>query len=380
MRITAVKRFLVSDAGRIGVYVKIETASGFHGVGEATIAAAPRAVMGLLDDLEGWLIGRDASRIEFLWQQCYRRLFYRGGPIFGAALGGIDQALWDLQGRALGVPVHRLLGGLARDRLRYYVHLGGRTADEVAQSAIDAARRGVTAVRFSPVQATDAEGRHDHRAAVERAVAHTRAVREAVGPDVDLLLECHGRFDPPWAIELARRVEPYRPFFVEDPIRHEHRDGLAAVRAQTAAPLAMGERAHDKWELRELIEREYVNYVRPDVCHCGGITELRKIAALAEAHYIDLVPHNVAGPIGTAAGLHVAFACPNVALIEAPWASRPPAGGVAGPYPVVEGGYILPPDRPGLGVDLDEAACAAARFEPRLLPEILAPDGAVRDW
>ena len=288
--------------------------------------------------------------------------------------------LWDLAGKALGVPVHRLLGGRARDRLRFYVHIGGGTAEGAAASARRAVDRGATAVRFSAVQATDNTGIHDHRAAVDRTVEHTRAIREEVGPDVDLLVECHGRFDPPWAIELCRRVEAYRPFFVEDPIRHEYRDALAQVRAHVATPLATGERAHDKWDMRELIERDYVDYLRPDVCNCGGITELRKIAAYAEAHHINLVPHNVAGPIGTAAGVHLAFAAQNVALIEAPWAFRDGEETLAGPYPRVEGGYILPPEGPGLGVDLDEAACAAAPFTPWLLPDILAPDGAVRDW
>ena len=380
MRIREVKRFLVNDAGRVGVYVKIVTESGHYGIGEATIGAAPRAVMGLLDDLEVWLIGRDATRIEWLWQACYRRLFFRGGPVTGSALSGIDQALWDLQGRALGVPVHRLLGGLARDRLRFYVHIGGRTAEEAAASAARAVARGVTAVRYSPVQSADDTGIHDHRAAVNLAVAQTAAIREAVGPDVDLLLECHGRFDPAWAIELARRVEEYRPFFIEDPIRHENRDSLGGLRAQTPVPLAMGERAHDKWDIREMIEREHVNYIRPDVCNCGGITELKKIAAMAETHYVDLVPHNVAGPIGTAAGVHLAFACQNVAMIEAPWALREGVPTTAGPWPRVEGGYILPPEGAGLGVELDEAACAAAPFAPWVLPDIVAPDGSVRDW
>jgi galactonate dehydratase len=380
MRITAVKRFLVTDAGRAGIYVKIETDTGLYGVGEATLGSSPRAVLGLLDDLEHWLIGADPERIEFLWQRCYRRLFFRGGSVTGSALSGIDQALWDLAGKALGVPVHRLLGGRARDRLRYYVHVGGASAEAAAASARRAVERGATAVRFSAVQATDRTGIHDHRATVDRTVEHTRAIRAALGPDVDLLVECHGRFDPPWAIELCKRVEPYRPFFVEDPIRHEYRDALAQVRAHVATPLAMGERAHDKWDMRELIERDYVDYLRPDVCNCGGITELRKIAAYAEVHHINIVPHNVAGPIGTAAGVHLAFAAQNVAMIEAPWALRDGEETLAGPYPRVEGGYILPPEASGLGVDIDEAACAAAPFTPWLLPEILAPDGSVRDW
>ncbi|HEY8599859.1 MAG TPA: galactonate dehydratase [Thermomicrobiales bacterium] len=380
MRITAMKRFLISDAGRPTVLVKIETEGGLYGVGEATLGAAPRAVVGLLDDLAHWVVGQDARRIEFLWQQCYRRLFFRGGPVTGSALSGIDQALWDLAGKALGVPVYQLLGGLARDRLRYYVHIGGQTAEAAAASAQRAVARGATAVRFSAVQATDATGIHDHRAAVDRTVEHTRAIREAVGPDIDLLVECHGRFDPPWASEICERVAQYRPFFVEDPIRHEYRDGLVQLRGQTRVPLAMGERAHDKWDMRELVERDLVDYLRPDVCNCGGITELRKIAAQAEVHHINLVPHNVAGPIGTAAGIHLAFAVQNVAMIEAPWAGHDGAPGLAGPNPRAEGGYILPPEGPGLGVDFDEDAAAAATFAPWILPDIRALDGSVREW
>lgn len=379
-RITGLRRFLFTDGGRPAVYVKIEAEGGLWGVGEATINAAPRAVAGLLDDLGALLLGHDATRIEFLWQHAFRRLFYRGGPVFGAALSGVDQALWDLNARTLGVPVYRLLGGLARDRVRLYVHIGGKTPEAAVRSAAEAVAAGFTAVRFSPVQSHDSEGIHDHAQAVRTAVRQMAAIREAVGDQVAVLLECHGRFDPEWAIALARQVEPYHPFLIEDPIRPENTASMARVRERTGLPLALGERAHSKWEFREMIEDELVNYIRPDVCHCGGITEMKKIAALAEAHQINLIPHNVAGPLGTAAGLHAALAIPNVAMLEAPWAWRPGETGVTGPLPTVETGYALPPEGVGLGVTFDEEAAARGTFTPRPLPEVRALDGSVRDW
>ena len=175
----------------------------------------------------------------------------------------------------------------------------------------------------------------------EQQIEYLAAIREAVGDDVDLILECHGRYDPEWAIELARRAEPYRPFLIEDPIRHENPQALAQVRAHTRLPLATGERYHNKWDFRETIVNGYVNYLRPDVCHCGGISEMKKIAAFGEVFYMNLIPHNNAGPLGTAATLHAALAIPNVALIEAPWVNSD--GKTGRGLAVSEGGSRLRP-------------------------------------
>jgi len=225
------------------------------------------------------------------------------------------------------------------------------------------------------------EDLHSHKLAVQQQIEYLAAIRKAVGDKIDLILECHGRYDPVWALELARRAEPYRPFLIEDPIRHENPQAMAQVRAGTRLPLATGERFHSKWDFREMIVNSYVDYLRPDVCHCGGLTEMRKIAAFAEVFYLNLIPHNNAGPLGTAATLHAALAIPNVDLIEAPWVNSDAKTDVVGPYPRVVDGYALPLEGPGLGVTCDEKLARSKPFrKPGLQPRLNDPDGSVRDF
>jgi len=380
MKITNVELYLTSDVNSSAVFVQIETDAGITGYGEATNHFLPQSSLGMLKDLTPYLIGEDPERIEYLWQGCFRRRFYRGGPATGAAISGIDMALWDIKGKAHDMPVYQLLGGLARTKVRLYGHVSGRTAAEIAEQARDRAAKGITAIRFRAFHSYDDIDLHDHRMAVEQQVEVLAAIREAVGERIDIILECHGRYDPAWAIELAKRVEPYHPFVIEDPIRHENPQALAQVRAHTTLPLATGERYHNKWEFRELIVNQYVNYLRPDVCHCGGITEMRKIAALGETYYQSLILHNNAGPLGTAASLHAALAIPNVALLEAPWVNGSAETDVVGPYPEVVDGYALPLEGPGLGITFDEALAASKPFRPSLQPRLNALDGSVRDF
>jgi galactonate dehydratase len=380
MKITKVELYLTSDVNSSAVFVQIETDAGITGYGEATNHFLPHSSLGMLKDLTPYLIGEDPERIEHLWQACFRRRFYRGGPATGAAISGIDMALWDIKGKAHDMPVYQLLGGLARRKVRLYGHVAGRTAAEIAEQARDRVAKGITAIRFRAFHNYDDVDLHDHRMAVEQQVGYLVAIREAVGDGIDIILECHGRYDPAWAIELAKRVEPYHPFVIEDPIRHENPQALAQVRAHTTLPLATGERYHNKWEFRELIVNQYVNYLRPDVCHCGGITEMRKIAALGETYYQDLILHNNAGPLGTAASLHAALAIPNVTLLEAPWVNGSAETDVVGPYPEVIDGYALPLEGPGLGITFDEALAASKPFRPSLQPRLNALDGSVRDF
>jgi len=276
---------------------------------------------------------------------------------------------------------YQLLGGLAREKVRLYGHVSGHSADEIADLARQRADRGLTAIRFRGLQAYDAEDFHDHQTAVDQQVEFTAAIREAIGDKINILIECHGRYDPEWVIQLAKRVKPYKPFFIEDPIRHENPSAMAEVRAKIDLPLAAGERYHSKWEFRELIQNRYVNYVRPDVCHCGGITELMKIAANAETHYVNVVPHNNAGPLGSAASLHVSLAIANIELMEAPFANRDAThSNICGPFPTVKNGFALPLEGPGLGIEFDEEAAANTPYEPKKMPELNALDGAIRDW
>jgi len=380
MKITNVELYLTSDVNSSAVFIQIETDADITGYGEATNHFLPHSSLGLLKDLTPYLIGEDPERIEYLWQACFRRRFYRGGPATGAAISGIDMALWDIKGKAHDMPVYQLLGGLAREKVRLYGHVTGRTAAEIAEQARDRVAKGITAIRFRAFHSYDDVDLHDHRMAVEQQVEYLAAIREAVGDRIDIILECHGRYDPAWAIELAKRVEPYHPFVIEDPIRHENVQALAQVRAHTTLPLATGERYHNKWEFRELIVNQYVNYLRPDVCHCGGITEMRKIAALGETYYQNLILHNNAGPLGTAASLHAALAIPNVTLLEAPWVNGSAETDVVGPYPEVIDGYALPLEDPGLGITFDEALAASKPFRPSLQPRLDALDGSVRDF
>ena len=381
MKITKVEPILTTDAGSTAIFVKIETDAGIVGYGDATDYFLPYSSHGMLKDLIPDLIGEDPERIEYLWQVCFRRPFHRGGPSGGAAISAIDMALWDIKGKAYGVPVYQLLGGLARTKVRVYGHVGGLTAEEAAKQARQRVAKGITAIRFRAFHSYDAIGLHDHKLAVQQQIEYLAAIREAVGDDIDLILECHGRYDPEWAIKLAKLAEPYKPFMIEDPIRHENPQALAQVRAHTSLPLAIGERYHSKWDFRETIVNSYVNYLRPDVCHCGGISEMKKIAAFAEVFYMNLILHNNAGPLGTAATLHAALSIPNVTLIEAPWVNGEGETDIVSPYPKVENGYALPLEGPGLGITFNEER---ARSNPAKAPgphhRINAYDGSVREF
>ena len=377
MKIKSVETILTGG----NVFVRIETDAGLVGYGDATNNFLPYGAEGTLKDLIPYLIGEDPERIEYLWQSCFRRCFMRGGPATGTAISGIDQALWDIKGKAYGVPVYQLLGGLARTRVRVYGHVAGNTAEEAARQAKERVARGITAIRFRAFHSYDALNLHDHKLAVAQQIEYLAAIRGAVGQDIDLILECHGRYDPLWAVELAKRAEPYHPFLIEDPIRHENPEAMAQVRTKTHLPLAIGERYHSKWEFRETIVNRYVDYLRPDVCHCGGISEMKKIAAFGEAFYLNLILHNNAGPLGSAATLHAALAIPNVEMIEAPWVNGDAKTDVVSPYPKVEKGFALPLEGPGLGITFDEALARSRPFKrPGRTPRLNAPDGSVRDY
>lgn len=365
------------------IYVKIETDAGITGYGDATNHFLPHSVIGMLKDLRPYLLNEDPQRIEYLWQSCYRRRFQRGGPATGSALAGIDQALWDIKGKACGVPVYQLLGGLAREKVRAYGHVGGNTAEIAANSAKRLVERGITAIRFRAFHSYDAIDVHDHATAVDQQIEYLAAIREAVGDDIDLLLECHGRYDPQWAIKLAGLAKPYNPFFIEDPIRHENPEALKYLREKTDIPIAIGERYHDKWDCRETIVNQYATYLRLDVCHCGGISEMKKAAAIAETYYMDLIPHNNATALGSLATVHAALAIPNITMIEggAIHNLNHPMEDVAGPYPEVVDGYVLPPEAPGLGITINEEAAAAVPFNDKVMqPRLRGFDGAVRDF
>lgn len=366
------------------VYVKIHTEDGLYGLGEASLSGRQAAVVGALEHIAPLLIGCDATRIEHIWQDIFRGTFWRGGPVLQSALAGIDIALWDLNGKALGVPVHRMLGGLARHKVLVYRHVGGDTPEQLVERSRALLEEGWKVLRISPIvcgQDTDhrPDVGFDPTRAILNGIDHMAALREAVGPEVEIIFEVHTRLSPTRAIELCRQLEPYRPFFVEDPIRSENPGAFRTLRQHTSVAIGTGEQLHDKWAYRQLIEEELIDYLRVDICHTGGITEGRKLAHLAEVHYQELATHYTSSPVSSAAMLHLNLSIANCAVQE----FAPPSGwmnDVVRHDLRVEDGYLLASDEPGLGIDIDEDAAHKVGTGDHEPPHLRRPDGAVQDW
>lgn len=373
-------RVHVAGAGwRNFVYVVIQTDEGLTGLGEASLEAKSEAVAGCVKDLQPYLIGQDAFRVEHIWQQMYRHSFWRGGPVIGSAISGIEMALMDIKAKALGVPVYQLLGGRVRDRVRMYANgPRGDTPEQVAKSAASLVARGFTALKWCPFPATPIAG---NKRFVDAAVDQVQAVREAVGPEVDLLIDAHGRLSPAMAIRAAEALAPLRITFLEEPCLPENVDAMARVAKLSKIPIATGERLLFKFGFREPLEKRVCAVIQPDLAHCGGLLEGRKIAAMAEAHFIQVAPHNPLSWVNTLASLHLDMAIPNFLLQEfvtdpQPWMDEL----VRDPLPLEPGGYMRAPDKPGLGIELNEAALAKYPPLTVTMPSLWHEDGSVADW
>lgn len=374
MKITAV-RALVHSApnpdmrgdGRNYCYVKVETDEGLCGWGEATCGSL--TVASMVEELGRSIVGRDPGGIELIWQHLYNwQHNIRGGIIHMAALSGIDIALWDLKGKSLGVPVHALLGGAVRERLWCYSRFDGPTPEAAAEHARREVARGFTALKGDPFVSW---GPYLELAALRAAADTIAAVRAAVGPEIEVLIEAHGRLSLESATRFAEMVAPSRPFFIEEPLVPEDLEGLAKLAARTTIPIATGERLLTKWAFAPVVGRRLVDVVQPDPAHAGGITEIRKIAALAEAHHIAIQPHNPYGPINTLAAAHLNAALPNFLIMEVikepgmhDWFER-----AVGPaFPKIEAGYCAVPQGPGLGIELDEDFVRSLPPHPEVHP------------
>jgi galactonate dehydratase len=363
MRLADFKTFLVHDGYRTFVFLKLYAEDGLTGVGEGSVEWNELAVEACLRQTCARLVGANPFDTEALWERLYRDSYWRNDLIINSAISAIDQACWDLKGKKLGVPVHALLGGSRRARLRAYAnawYFGCSTPEEFARAARTVVAAGFTALKWDPFGDADMTM---GAAAMRGAVENVRAVRETVGPDVDICIEVHGRLSPAWAIEMARRLTPFQPFFYEEPIPAENMAELARVARAIDIPVATGERLCTKFLFRELLAQQAVDVIQPDLCHAGGLTEVKKIAALAEASYVQVAPHNASGPIGTAAAVQLDASIPNFLIQEyfvtqAPWIDEVVRGG-----PRAVRGEIVVPDRPGLGVELDEAAALAHPFK-----------------
>jgi galactonate dehydratase len=370
VKVTHFDVFPVNAHWRTWVFVRLGTDSGLTGWGEATLVFGDAAVLGALEDLREFVIGINPLRIEEFWStRFYRTIFH--GPPFYSAVAAVEHALWDLTGKSLGVPVYQLIGGALRERIRLYANtwfLGARTPDEYAQRAHVVAAAGWDALKFDPLPGSLlAASRQELRSAVDK----VRAVREAVGPDVDVLIECHGRLSPESAIRFADAIVEYRPLWLEEPVPAHNPHATRKVRAQTRIPIATGERLSTRWQYRELLDLDAVDIIQPDMTQVGGLLEAKRVADLASLYGVQVAPHCPRGPIATAVGVHCALTTENFLILEYPL----DLGGVTWRQELVESpeeidaGHMRAPTAPGLGVELVESQLVKHRPE-HLIREI----------
>jgi galactonate dehydratase len=378
MKITDVRTIFVDRY----LFVQVYTDEGIVGLGESGAWGYLEASGGAVETFKRYLIGQDPLRIEHHWQYLYRWSAFRGAAIMGA-LSAIDIALWDIAGKFFGVPTYQLLGGKTRDKARVYYHVFGDTKEKLVQGCRDAKRQGFSAVgHLTPFLDED----HDipffktHVDKMRDAIDTVAEYRDAVGRDVDLCIEIHRRLTPAEAIVLARGIEEFHPYFYEDPILPDNFDAMALVAQNIHIPIATGERLHTIHEFQTLLRRGAVQYVRPDVCLAGGISHSKKIAALAEAHHVGVVPHNPLSPVSTAACIQLAACIPNFALQEYPLGENvPPKSEIVKSTLKLENGFLIIPNAPGIGVELAEDAAERHPYRPRKVHTRLHVDGSVVD-
>jgi galactonate dehydratase len=354
MKITNLTTYLVPPRW---CFLKIETDEGITGWGEPVLEGRAHTVAAAVDELSDYLIGKDASLIEAHWTVMYRAGFYRGGGVHMSALAGIDQALWDIKGKALGVPVHQLLGGQLRDRIRVYSWIGGDRPTDTAEMAKECGARGFTAVKMN---ATEEMQFIDSHAKVDAVLARVQAVREAMGPHLGIGIDFHGRVHRPMAKVIAKELEPYKLMFIEEPVLSEHAEALKEIANHCSTPIALGERLYSRWDFKKILSDGYVDIIQPDPCHAGGITETRKIAAMAEAYDVALALHCPLGPIALAANLQLDAVCYNAFIQEQSLGIHYNTKNDLLDYlkdPAVfayRDGHVAIPQGPGLGIEVNE--------------------------
>ena len=392
MKITKIETLVCHARMRNWIFVKVITDQpGLWGWGEATLEWHTRSVVGAIEDISQLLIGEDPRRIEHLWQMMYRQHFWHGnGVVRGTAISGIDIALWDILGKIHGVPCHRLWGGPVRDTIRLYSHLGGgRMEDMYCNDPADASRfadlarkaveEGFTAFKTMAVPETlPLEGLQP----IRYAEACVRAMRDAVGDGIDIMVDCHARPSPRMGMLFAKALEPYGLYFFEEPCWPETMEDIALIQRAVKTPIATGERLIGLHAFRELLEKRAASVIQPDITHCGGLSEARKIAALAEAYRVAMAPHNPQGPVSTAASLEFGFATPSYVICETVHGDVPWRADVVSEGFTVEraGRVVRPNQRPGLGIEINEAEVKKHPFQQELLLRTFHKDGSVGDW
>ena len=367
MKITDIKTFAVDCFRTNWVFVKVYTDDGIDGVGEATLEYKEKALLGAVEHIKEYLVGKDPRNIEDHWHKIYRDAYWRGGAVLMSALSAVECALWDILGKSLGVPVYQLLGGRANDKVRIYVNgwfSGAKEPEEFAAKAKEAVKRGVTAMKWDPfgksyLQISNAD--------LDKALRCVGAVREAVGNSVDLLIEGHGRFDIPNAVKISRELEQFRPMLFEEPVPPDNLDALKQVKDKSPIAISAGERLYTRWDYRKMFDLAAADYIQPDISHAGGIMELKKIAAEAECRYMAFAPHNPSGPVANAATLQLAACCPNFTILEIMYSDVEWRKDICNEDLEYKDGYITIPSKPGLGIEIDEAECEKHPYQVHTL-------------
>ena len=367
MKVTAIKTFVCHAYRTNWVFVKVMTDSGLYGVGEATLEYREPTVVQAIMELERYLVGKDPHNIEAFWHDTCRDAYWRGGVVLMSALAGVEMALWDIKGKDLGVPVYKLLGGKVRDSVKCYANgwfAGAKTPEEFAEKAKIAVENGFSGLKWDPFGKAylniDPKSLND-------ALDCVAAVKDAVGDKVHLIIEGHGRFNVPTAVRIGNALEKFGILWFEEPIPPDDKKGIAWVRSKIATPVSGGERLYSRFEYADYLRMECADFWQPDVSHAGGIMEVRKIASMAEAHYIPVCPHNPSGPVANAATLQLVACTPNFYLLETMSSDIPWRADVSTERVKFENSEMFIPDLPGLGIDINEEEIAKHPYECRNL-------------
>ncbi len=357
MKITDVKTFVVDCFRTNWVFVKVYTDEGIDGVGEGTLEYKEKALVGAVEHLKSYLIGKDPLNIEKHYHDIYRDAYWRGGAVLMSALSAVEMALWDILGKYLNVPVYQLLGGKVNEDCRIYINgwfAGAKTPEEFGEKAKEAVKKGVSAMKWDPFGKNYLQISNKD---LDQALRCVAAVREAVGNEVDLLIEGHGRFDVPTGIKIAQELAPFKPMFFEEPVPPNNLEALKAVRDKSPVAISAGERLYGRFDYNELFRLRAADYIQPDISHAGGIMELKKLAAIAESHYIPFAPHNPSGPVANAATLQIAACCPNFTVLEIMYSDVEYRNLITDEALEYKDGRIKISDKPGLGIELNEEEC-----------------------
>lgn len=382
MKISKLSLYLVKPRW---LFLKIDTDQGISGWGEPVVEGRAATVKAAVEEFADALLGEDPFRIEDIWQKLYRGHFYRGGPETMSAIAGIDQALWDIKGKALGAPVHELLGGKCRDRIRVYGWIGGDRPADVVDAARERLTAGITAIKMN---GTDEMHYVDSFTKIESVVARVASIREALGHTIDIGVDFHGRVHKAMAKVLAKELDPYKLMFIEEPVLSENSEALRDIASHTSTPIALGERLYSRWDFKRIFSEGYVDIVQPDLSHAGGISECKKIAAMAEAYDIAVAPHCPLGPIDLAAALQLDACTPNAFIQEQSLGIHYNQGSDLLDYladPSVfayKEGYVAIPTGPGLGIDINEDKVVEADREGHNWknPIWRNEDGTMAEW